>query len=40
MKTIYNSYPQLDPCCYPLLRPRGTPGFRRFMRRLSVMIIC
>lgn len=20
--------PQVDPCCFPLLRPRGTPGWR------------
>ena len=25
--------PQLDPCCFPLLHPRGTLGFRWFMKK-------
>ena len=26
-------HPQLDPCCFPLLHPRGTFGWRFFMKK-------
>jgi len=33
MRPLKNWHPQLDPCCYPLLHPRGTEGFRCFMKK-------
>lgn len=33
MRELKNGMPQLDPCCYPLLHPRGTPGYRWFNKK-------
>ena len=33
MRELKSGMPQLDPCCFPLLMPRGTPGWKWFMRK-------
>ena len=33
MRELKSGMPQLDPCCFPLLHPRGTLGFRWFMKK-------
>lgn len=33
MRELKNGMPQLDPCCFPLLHPRGTLGWRWFMKK-------
>ena len=36
MRELKSGMPQLDPCCFPLLHPRGTPGWRWFMKKRGV----
>uniref|UniRef100_A0A183CP12 Helitron_like_N domain-containing protein n=1 Tax=Globodera pallida TaxID=36090 RepID=A0A183CP12_GLOPA len=33
MRVLKSGMPQLDPCCFPLLHPRGTPGWRWFIKK-------
>jgi hypothetical protein len=33
MRELKSGMPQLDPCCFPLLHPRGTLGYRWFMKK-------
>ena len=33
MRELKSGMPQLDPCCFPILHPRGTLGFRWFMKK-------
>uniref|UniRef100_A0A183BT27 Helitron_like_N domain-containing protein n=1 Tax=Globodera pallida TaxID=36090 RepID=A0A183BT27_GLOPA len=33
MRELKSGMPQLDPCCFPLLHPRGTPGWRWFIKK-------
>ena len=33
MRELKSGMPQLDPCCFSLLHPRGTPGWRFFMKK-------
>uniref|UniRef100_A0A183C066 ATP-dependent DNA helicase n=1 Tax=Globodera pallida TaxID=36090 RepID=A0A183C066_GLOPA len=33
MRALKSGMPQLDPCCFPLLHPRGTPGWRWFIKK-------
>ncbi|KAL3081942.1 hypothetical protein niasHS_011916 [Heterodera schachtii] len=33
MRELKNGMPQLDPCCFPLLHPRGTLGWRWFLTK-------
>ncbi|KAL3091075.1 hypothetical protein niasHS_005038 [Heterodera schachtii] len=33
MRELKSGMPQLDPCCFPLLHPRGTFGWRWFMKK-------
>ena len=33
MRELKTGMPQLDPCCFPLLHPRGTPGHRWFIKK-------
>ena len=33
MRELKSGMPQLDPCCFPLLHPRGTPGWRWFLKK-------
>lgn len=35
MRELKSGMPQLDPCCFPVLHPRGTLGWRWFMKRNS-----
>lgn len=39
MHELKNSSPQLDPCCFPLLHPRGTLGYRWFLKKKGFMVI-
>ncbi|KAL3075374.1 hypothetical protein niasHT_033604 [Heterodera trifolii] len=36
MRELKCGMPQLDPCCFPLLHPRGTAGWRWFMKKEGV----
>ena len=36
MRELKSGMPQLDPCCFPLLHPRGTLGFRWFMKKNGI----
>lgn len=33
VRYIKDTMPQLDPCCFPVLHPHGTPGFRWFITK-------
>ncbi|KAL3089830.1 hypothetical protein niasHT_022462 [Heterodera trifolii] len=33
MRELKNGMPQIDPCCFPLLHPRGTLGWRWFIKK-------
>ena len=33
MRELKSGMPQLDPCCFPLLHPRGTPGWKWFLKK-------
>lgn len=33
MRVLKSGNPQIDPCCFPLLHPRGTNGYRWFMKK-------
>ncbi|KAL3071933.1 hypothetical protein niasHS_017226 [Heterodera schachtii] len=33
MRELKNGMPQIDPCCFPLLHPRGTLGWRWFLKK-------
>ena len=33
MRELKSGNPQLDPCCFPLLHPRGTLGYRWFIKK-------
>ena len=33
MRALKSGMPQLDPCCFPVLHPRGTLGWRFFMKK-------
>ena len=36
LRVLKPGMPQLDPCCFPLLHPRGTLGFRWFMKKNGI----
>uniref|UniRef100_A0A183C067 Helitron_like_N domain-containing protein n=1 Tax=Globodera pallida TaxID=36090 RepID=A0A183C067_GLOPA len=38
MRKLKSGMPQLDPCCFPLLHPRGTPGWRWFIKKRGRML--
>uniref|UniRef100_A0A914I8I8 ATP-dependent DNA helicase n=1 Tax=Globodera rostochiensis TaxID=31243 RepID=A0A914I8I8_GLORO len=38
MRELESGMPQLDPCCFPLLHPRGTPGWRWFIKKRGRMV--
>uniref|UniRef100_A0A914I9L9 Helitron helicase-like domain-containing protein n=1 Tax=Globodera rostochiensis TaxID=31243 RepID=A0A914I9L9_GLORO len=38
MRELKSGMPQLDPCCFPLLHPRGTPGWRWFIKKRGRML--
>lgn len=33
MRPLKSGMPQLDPCCFPILHPRGTPGYGWFIKK-------
>ncbi|KAL3108658.1 hypothetical protein niasHT_013682 [Heterodera trifolii] len=33
MRELKNGMPQIDPCCFPLIHPRGTLGWRWFLKK-------
>lgn len=35
MQSMKGSMPQVDPACFPLLHPKGQPGFRYFMKKAT-----
>ncbi|KAL3122114.1 hypothetical protein niasHT_001654 [Heterodera trifolii] len=36
MRELKSGMPQLDPCCFPLLHPKGTAGWRWFMKKAAL----